>query len=76
MSDEIDEVLNGYDGEVHVPPSEKTCEKHASLPVMEEAIAELKRRYGLRPVAAQRARAAELRYKVAARRRAGSARGY
>ena len=58
------------------PPPLSTLddEQQDPLPVTEEPVSASEKRYGLRPVAVRRARAAELRYEAAARRRAGSAR--
>ena len=61
--------------EVPPPPIEGNSGQQVSSPVAEEPAAEPETRYGLRPVAVRRARAAELRHDAAAKRRAGSALG-
>ena len=59
---------------VPLPLPGENYEQQESSPVTEDPVAEPETRYGLRPVAVRRARAAELRYEAAAKRRAGSAR--
>ena len=57
------------------PPPVSVGEQQVHSPATEEPAAESERRYGLRPVAVRRARAAEQRHAVKAQRRAGAARG-
>ena len=73
--DEAHEALDVSLEDTPLPATEGNYEQQESSPVTEEPAAEPETRYGLRPVAVRRARAAELRYEAAAKRRAESARG-
>ena len=75
VPDAVDEAPDVSLEEVPPPASGGNNGQQVSSSVTEEPAAESETRYGLRPVAVRRARAAELRHEAAAKRRAGSALG-